>query len=194
MKTTKNTGNKNKAQVKQTPTKQAKKAVSSGSGFPLWLVKNICAVLAAWFFLSESINGQHGYKWAYHILMKSNMAIIREYPHLTLEQKNAMKLGSDYAYLQFMKNATPEDAVILYPSREDFFPKGVESPFKQDVSNKLWALRVLYPRKLVTPSEMETSRYAKDITHVAIVNGKGYERLGYNVKAPVAYAVVPVKR
>ncbi|MDR0769362.1 MAG: hypothetical protein LBE71_05615, partial [Dysgonamonadaceae bacterium] len=69
-----------------------------------------------------------------------------------------------------------------------------ESPFKQDVSNKLWALRVLYPRKLVTPSEMETNRYAKDITHVAIVNGRGYERLDYQVENPVTHGVLPVKR
>lgn len=196
----KNYRQKNRSQAR-VQVKQPKQTASSGGGFPARLAKNVCVALVAGFFLFKCLEVQQGYKWAYYSLMKGNMATIRENPHLTLEQRNEMKLGFDYAYLQFLKNATPEDAVILYPSREDFFPEGVESPFKQDVSNKIWALRFLYPRKLALPSEleiggsqMETNRYAKDVTHVAIVNGRGYERLDYEVETPVVHGVLPVKR
>ena len=202
---TKNISNKHYRQKNRTQArvqvKQTKQTSSPGSGFPVRIAKNVCAALVAGFFLFKCLEVQQGYNWAYYSLMKGNMATIRENPHLTLEQRNEMKLGFDYAYLQFLKNATPEDAVILYPSREDFFPEGVESPFKQDVSNKIWALRFLYPRKLALPSEleiggsqMETNRYAKDVTHVAIVNGRGYERLDYEVETPVVHGVLPVKR
>ncbi|MDR1632203.1 MAG: hypothetical protein LBR97_04910 [Dysgonamonadaceae bacterium] len=190
----KNYRQKNRPPVKQTPAKQTKQTVSAGNGFPIWLVKNVCAVLAAGFILFKCIEVQPGYNWAYNGLLKGNMSTIRKYPDATLEQRNEMKLGFDHTYLQFLKKETPEDAVILYPSPEDFFPEGMESPFKQDVSTKTWGLRVLYPRKIVLPSEMETNRYAKDITHVAIVNGRGYERVDYKVETPFAHGVLPVKR
>ena len=50
-----------------------------------------------------------------------------------------MKLGVDYDYLLFIKQATPENAVILYPSQEAFLKKG--SPFKREIGNKLYATR-----------------------------------------------------
>jgi hypothetical protein len=171
---------------------QPVQAPESG-GYGLWFLKNIAAALVAGFLVFECLEEQKGYNWAYYSLLKGNMAAIRANRNLTLEQRNEQKLGIDYAYLQFVKKATPDDAVILYPSREDFFPEGVESPFKQDISNKTWGLRFLYPRKLVLPSEMETNRYAKDITHVAIVNGRGLERLGYEVETPLEHGVLPVK-
>ncbi|MDR1557899.1 MAG: hypothetical protein LBS88_12865 [Tannerellaceae bacterium] len=164
-----------------------------GGGYLTWVVKNVGVALVVGFLLSRCLEVQQGYNWAYNSLLKGNMATIRANPNLTVAQKNEMKLGIDYAYLQFVRNATPEDAVILYPSVDDFFPEGVESPFKHGISNKMWGLRFLYPRKLVLPSEMETNRYAGDITHVAIVNGRGYERLNYEVDASVVHGVLPVK-
>jgi hypothetical protein len=173
---------------------KAQPQAGQASGFWLWLIKNACAACVAGVLLSECIEVQQGYNWAYNSLLKGNMATIRANPNLTTDQKNEMKLGFDYAYLRFVKNMTPEDAVILYPSSGDFFPEGVESPFKQDISSKIWGLRFLYPRKLVLPHEMETNRYAKDITHVAIVNGRGYERLNYEAENPAEHDVLPLKR
>jgi hypothetical protein len=162
------------------------------SGTPLRIVKNIAAAGVAALCVYAFLNLQVGYNWAYYSLLKGNLAIIKENPSLTLDQKNEMKLGTDYAYLRFLKHATPEDAVILYPAHGDFFPEGVESPFKQNISNKTWGLRFLYPRKLVLPSEMETNRYAGSITHVAIVNGRGYERLSYPVEGGLEHGILPV--
>lgn len=188
----KKSSNKSYKQKDRTPT-QARQTPSSG-GYVSWLMKNIGIALIAGFFLSKCLEVQPGYNWSYYSLLKGNMALIRANPNLTTAQKNEQKLGNDYAYLQFIRNSTPEDAVILYPSHEDFFPEGVESPFKQDISNKIWGLRFLYPRKLVLPSEMESNRYAKDITHVAIVNGRGYERLNYEVDSSIEHGVLPLNR
>jgi hypothetical protein len=38
---------------------------------------------------------------------------------------------------------------------------------------------------------METSLYADSITHVAIVNGRGYERLNYPVATKEDFTVLP---
>ncbi|MDR1880392.1 MAG: hypothetical protein LBQ78_05615 [Tannerellaceae bacterium] len=158
----------------------------------LWLLRNLAVAAVAGWMTFLCIEKQAGYHWVYNGLLKGNMKTIIQYPNLTVDQKNEIKLEFDYVYLRFLKNSTPENAVILYPSHEDFYPKDKQSPFKQDISNKLWGLRFLYPRKLVLPSEMETNRYARDITHVAIVNGRGYERLNYTVDDMHEHAVLPV--
>jgi hypothetical protein len=122
------------------------------------------------------------------------MELVKQNPNLTLDERYTAKLGSAYTYLMYIKSQTPENAVILYPSVEEFFPKDKNSifPGNSGVSGKIWALRFLYPRKLVLPSEMETNRYAKDITHVAIVNGYGFERLNYPVENKFEHGVLPV--
>ncbi|MDR1259033.1 MAG: hypothetical protein LBK65_07140 [Tannerellaceae bacterium] len=175
---------------------ETKKKPQSNSYLP-WLVKNVCAAAVAGFLLFECVDVQGGYNWVYNMMLKGNMELIKANPDATIEQRNEFKLGTDYSYLLYVKNSTPEDAVILYPSHEDFFPPGVESPFKQNISNKIWALRFLYPRKLVLPSEMGTNRYTNDITHVAIVNGRGYERLNYETEAEIPtteFTVISIKR
>ncbi|MDR2390007.1 MAG: hypothetical protein LBD89_09545 [Tannerellaceae bacterium] len=156
------------------------------------IAKNLLFAFLLGFLLFKAMENNAGYPWAYNMLT-SNMKLIRANPHLTLKEKNEMKLGTDFAYLWFLKEATPENAVILYPSTEDFYPPDKPSPFKQEVQNKIWALRFLYPRLLVLPSEMETSPYAPEITHVAIVNGRGYERLDYPVEHKQEHGILPVK-
>jgi hypothetical protein len=155
-------------------------------------MKNVFFAFLFGFLLLKAMNINEGYKWAYGMLT-SNMEVIRTNPNLTLREKNEMKLGADFTYLWFLKEATPENAVILYPSSEDFFPPDKPSPFKQEVQNKIWALRFLYPRIVLLPSEMDISPYAPDITHVAIVNGRGYERVNYPVENKQEYGILPVK-
>lgn len=109
------------------------------------------------------------YRWVYHDLLKENMTLIRQYPHLTFDQKMELKLGMDYSFLMYIRNVTPPNAVILYPSPEAFRREG--SPFTHGIDNKICASRFLHPRKLVLESEWDESRYAGRITHAVIVNG-----------------------
>jgi len=110
------------------------------------------------------------YHWVYADLLKKNMTQKKRYPHLTFDQKMQIKLGADYQYLMYLREATPQNAIILYPSATAFHKKG--SPFTHGISNKICATRFLYPRKLVLESEISASKYARKITHVAIVNGE----------------------
>ena len=136
----------------------------------IWVCKNGVAALICWFLISHFVFKQPGYQWITQGMLKQNMELIKQYPKLTTDQKYEMKLGTSYAYLRFIREQTPPNAIILYPERNDFFPPGTESQFKgQEPYNKVWATRVLFPRKLVTPSELKDSPYAGQITHVAIV-------------------------
>lgn len=117
--------------------------------------------------------------------------MISKYPHLTFDQKMQMKLGLNYNYLLIIRNSTPPDAVILYPSPEEFRVK--ESPFTQDIDNKLYALRFLYPRKLVTKENLPDSQYAGKVTHVAIVNGMGKDRVPYPIDSLRMHGVFPIE-
>jgi hypothetical protein len=154
------------------------------------LLRNLLVTAIAGWMVFLCIEKQVGYQQIYHIL-KGNMAFIRQFPGKTNEQRLEVKLGMSYTYLQFIKRQTPEDAVILYPDWREFFPEGVESPFNGEITNKIWATRFLYPRKIVLSSERDKNRYGKHITHVAIVNGTGFEKVNYPVAAKFEHGVLP---
>lgn len=163
----------------------------SASAYFIWAVKNILIVIVAGLLVKEGIEAQPGYNWVYNGLLKGNMETIKAYPNLTFDEKMTMKLNSCYSYLMYIKEQTPENAVILWPSGADFSKEN--SPFKGEIYNKTYALRFLYPRKLVTPHEIGKSHYEKEITHIAIVNGTGFDKLPYKVEQPFEHGVLPVK-
>lgn len=109
-------------------------------------------------------------------MLPNNVKFISQHSSASIPQRWEFKLGAAYNYLTFVRDNTPPNAVILYPTQSAFFPQGVESIFKStEPYNKLWATRFLYPRKLILRDEFENSPYAKLVTHVAIVNGIGYD-------------------
>ncbi|WP_294618741.1 hypothetical protein [uncultured Bacteroides sp.] len=158
--------------------------------YAAWLARNVLFMVLALLLVRYALTEQPTYRWVYNSLLKENMAVIRKYPKLTFEEKMQMKLGMGYDYLRFIKQATPENAVILYPSQAAFQKEG--SPFKREISNKLYATRFLHPRLLILESELEESKYAGKITHIAIVNGEGKERIPYQVDPEVKHAIFPI--
>lgn len=165
--------------------------------YRLWALRNT-GVLAVVCLLSWLVfQSLEGYRWVYKDLLAANMKMIWQFPNLTQDQKYEIKLGASYKFLRTVKENTPEDAVLLYPPTEAFFPKGEKSPFAGgEPNNKLWALRFLYPRKLVLDSEFEKSPYRFYVNYVVIVNGWGYDRVPPEMavdreKAP--FAICPVK-
>ncbi|MDR0658491.1 MAG: hypothetical protein LBG18_06120 [Mediterranea sp.] len=153
------------------------------------VLKNIVYLVLVLFLVRYTLSKQPGYRWVYDML-RSNMETVRKHPGLTFEQKMQQKLGMSYVYLLHLKQATPEDAVILYPAPEAFKEK--DSPFTQEIYNKIYATRFLYPRRIIRTDEPETGKYAGRITHVAIVNGIGADRLPYPVDPAVRHGVFPI--
>jgi hypothetical protein len=153
-------------------------------------IKNILALLIAYFIVNVAFKNQSTYEWVYSSLLKSHMEEIKKNPKATFDERMVMKLGFNYAYLKHLEEQTPEEAVILYPDNDDFHIEG--GSFSGDIGNKLYALRFLYPRKLVLKSEIGENKYANEITHVAIVNGRGFEELPYRIENMFDHGVLPV--
>jgi len=143
---------------------------SSTVNAPRWAVRNVLSLAISLLLVVALFNNHPAYHWVYADLLKKNTMQKRKYPHLTFDQKMQLKLGADYLYLMYVREVTPPDAVILYPSSAAFRKEG--SPFTHGIDNKICATRFLYPRKLVLESELGRNKYAKDITHIAIVNGE----------------------
>ncbi|MCD8044094.1 MAG: hypothetical protein LUH10_13660 [Tannerellaceae bacterium] len=158
-----------------------------------WIIKNILALVVTGTLVYFCINKTTGYDWAYNKFLKSNMDFIQAHPHLTEEQRYELKLGTSYKYLMLLKEHTPEDAVILYPVKEDFFPPGEETPFQGEIYNLSWATRFLYPRKIIFPHQMQQNIFSPDISHIAIVNGRGFERIHNYAGEKFTHGILPVK-
>jgi len=157
-----------------------------------WWLRNSVSLMFAFLFVLYTFSSHPAYHWVYFDLLKSNLQFIHKYPQLTYEQKMQLKLGPSYGYLLFLKRATPPDAVILYPSAQSFQKEG--SPFVHEIYNKIYALRFLYPRRLVSTAELRNNLFANRITHVAIVNGDGIEHLPYQVDSTFQHGVLPIKQ
>lgn len=156
----------------------------------IWFLKGFLGVGFTYLLLQYLFSISPSYDWVYNALLKQNMQLINQYPDVSFEQKMALKLGASYEYLYYIKQQTPPDAVILYPSADAFRVKG--NPFTQEIHNKLFATRFLYPRRLVQREELQKSPYADKITHVAIVNGVGLDLLPYQADSTIQHAVLPL--
>lgn len=163
---------------------------SSFNNYGIWLVKNIFFLAIAFLLVKYTFSNQPAYNWVYNGLLKGNMETIKQYPQITFEQKMQIKLGSSYGFLDYIKQATPENAVLLFPPSAAFTKEG--TPFTQEIYNKIYATRFLYPRKLILEGELKDSKYADKITHVVIVNGIGAEKLPYPVDSTIQHAVMPI--
>lgn len=179
---------KNKSR-KETPKKKHR---SAGA----WLVRNGALLIVAWVLLSKAPSLNDSYQWLWEGYVKSNIEMIKQYPDLSTDEKMAMKLGADYQYLMFIRDNTPKNAVIYWPSAGDFratMEGQQQNPFNGKLNDKLTAVRVLYPRRVVTEPEYGKTSWSKKIDYVGIMNGKNVEKLSYPAPQGYTIGVLPVK-
>lgn len=163
--------------------------------FAIVLLCNIVLLLFSWIIVVQLYQKMPGYRWVYSDLLKGNMELIHKYKNLPIETRYEMKLGYTYAYLRYITQQTPDSAVILMPGeRSVYFPANRKTDFTGQPYNKIWATRFLFPRKIVFEGEENNNKYANRITHVAIVNGWGYDKLNYPVENPIGNTVLPLNR
>lgn len=128
-----------------------------------------------------------GYYWAIHDMALGNLKQINEMKEkiesgqmkpLTLEDKLSYKVGV-YPLLKYVNENTPKDAVILLPPGDSLLSNTSKWNFIYDPE---WVEYFIYPRLcLATGRENEHPDLLKRVTHVLIVQGRGYDKLKYDV-------------
>ncbi len=158
------------------------------------LSKNIIAAFIFFLLILAANKNNPGYKWLSGTVIKGNLELIKKYKDLTFEQKLEAKLGFSMTYLNFVKNNTPADAVILLPPRELIKNSTDKTKLDKNIANKIWVSNFLYPRVVIYEDEKETSPFYSKITHIGVINGWGYHLVNYDVTNKQALTVLKVNK
>ncbi|MCK4813657.1 MAG: hypothetical protein KAT14_06945 [Candidatus Marinimicrobia bacterium] len=157
-------------------------------------VYNFVVTLAVFLLVFTAYKIMPSYKWVVNSLAYSNMQTIKKYPNLHIDRKYEAKLGFDYKYINYVRNHTPENAVILMPPGSEILKKNFNKKGAWGVKNKVWNTYFLYPRILVDQDAViSDTALAKSLTHVMIVNGWGYDKLEYHISQKAQYNVLPIR-
>ena len=157
-----------------------------------YMFRNISIALSFCGILFVLFRFVAGYSWFVNDFFLGNVKILWKYDDITIDKKYEMKLGADYRFINFVKNNTPQDAVILMPPNEFLNKKPFNTNESWGIKSKLWNTYFLYPRKVVKENEKTTSPLYAQVTHVMIVDYWGYDKLAYQVAKKEKYAVLPL--
>lgn len=161
-----------------------------------WWTKNIVLALLTYLLVPLAIHTSESYSWLLSMYARHNLETARQYPDLSYDDKMRARLGADYSFLTFVRDNTPQDAVILYPSGNDMRDsiQGQPSIFQGNLCEKLSLIRTLYPRRVILPHEMGTSPWGRKVTHVVVVGRHGADWLPYAVDSSFVIGVLPMQR
>jgi hypothetical protein len=157
-------------------------------------IRSIIVAIVGGLLFYGGISMNEGYQWMWNSLLIGNWKHIQANRQASLEERNLMKLGFNYAYMNFVKKNTPEDAVILLPLRTHLTDAAGNQQLGADMTVKTFVTHFVYPRTVLYQDEKETNPLYNEVTHVAIVAGHGYEELDYEVAEKPAFAVFPKKQ
>lgn len=178
---------KRKGKTQDSKFELFKRPAKSFGGF---LLRNIAVGIIMVMSFTFLYNHTSSYKWLYEQLYKVNYNAIKNYSHYTIEERYRSKLGFYAKYMFFLKSHTPDSAIILMPP--DSIIMAIDKKNRMDwLKSKRHSTYFLYPRKPVYKKLSSDSVYFDKITHVAIVNGYGYEDLPFTVTNKNEYTVIP---
>ncbi len=159
------------------------------------LLRNLLVAGMGVLLFSMVIGSNDAYNWMWNTFAPVNLESVKADKSLSPERLLARKLGVDFCYVMMIRDYTPTDAVVFWPSKDDFMATpeyGNKLPFRGTLVDKMSAIRFLYPRKVVIREELGKTPYAKRITHVGIVNGRNTEMLHYPVDSTAIHTILPV--
>ncbi len=128
-------------------------------------MKRVIVLAALLGALSFNLYKNFNFLWA-------DLSIIKNFPTMTYDRKMHEKYGYYYDFMMFIKNNTPENAIILIPpSRPPWAGSG----------NGYLSNYFLYPRRLINEEIDKPPADFKLFTHVLVVwkdfEAKGLEKL-----------------
>ncbi len=161
--------------------------------FKAFARNNIIGLILLLASFTIMINQVHSYKWMWESLIYKNLINTWKYHDLKVKDKHEIKHGYYYTYLNFINSKTPEDAVILMPP--DSVINSTDPKYKLSfLKDRKRTTYFLYPRKPVYEKDIEfDAEELKNITHIAIVNYFGYNKLNYLVDPKPQFTVAPIK-
>jgi hypothetical protein len=131
-----------------------------------------------------------GYQWVIDTLIGKNLDYIKQHKDLTLEQKFEAKMGANARYLNYVKNHTPDTAIILMPPKDIILKDKDKTRFDKYLTNKIWVTNYLYPRKVIYFDEAETSELYTKVSHIAVINYWGHSLAEGNNTKKSPYTVL----
>ena len=182
---------KQKLNRKKRKAKKEKTPESMPKDIPL--LNNVIIAILFVILIFKLKDQNPGYRWVHESLIEANLKTIKKYKNLTFEQRQEAKMGFNATYLNFVKNNTPDTAIILMPPDSIILPVKGKSEFSKHMKNKAWCSYLIYPRRLVYEREKSNSSLYESVTHVAIMNGWGYDKLAYPIKDKSKHTILPIK-
>jgi len=156
-----------------------------------FILRNVFVGIIFFILFKGIYENTKSYQWVYEKLFAYNLKIIQEHPDYTMNQKHQVKLGYYAKYLNFISEKTPDSAIILMPP--DSIINAIDKKLKMDwLKSGRHTSYFIYPRKPVYLREAKDSVFLDKITHVAIVDGYGYEHLPYRVRKKGRFSVLPL--
>lgn len=199
------------------PSAAAKSPGSTGTPFITVVILNIAGVAAAVWFVFRLFNFPpveitreaidkgltldrmtymkvQGYDWMLNTMLKSNIDTINKYPDLNIDQRYELKWGGkvgygEIAYINRIKQQTPDSAIIIAPPRKLLTQVGFKSSAELP-----WLTYFVYPRQVVYEDDKDSSKLYARANYVLAVNGWGFDKLNYRVNNPQAFMILPLKK
>jgi len=109
-------------------------------------------------------------------------------PALSMEDKRLFKI-QNYWYIKFVRDHTPQNAVILLPPLS-----AVDTTEEYKLlNNSEYFEYFIFPRLCISEDEkLVKKELYKKVTHVAILNGWGYDKLKYQPNGKPNETVLPI--
>ncbi|MBC7389990.1 MAG: hypothetical protein H7329_12305, partial [Opitutaceae bacterium] len=102
--------------ITQAPEYKPLPSLDHKKGIPFHL--NLIALTVSFFITLIAYKNVPSYTWLKEDLIKENLKVIKKYPQLSSDEKLGAKIGYDFQVLKMIRDATPENAIILMPRQD----------------------------------------------------------------------------
>lgn len=168
----------------------AKKVSEQKSGLSfLKVVANLGAAAISGIIAMLLFQSVEGYDWLLNTMLANNLKTIEQYPNLTVPQKYEAKWGGEIGYTYRIKDATPDDAIILMPPKQNLIDAGLKGSV--DLPHMTY---FLYPRKVVFADDTLSASLISQADYIVCVNGWGLDKFATPVSNPQPFMVLPLSK